>query len=93
MLSLSISCSTILLLSAINPYFSFSTSGKLHHLFPINFAFSENLILRNKENVDAHKLMIEGILMIWQKRHPLDVKDLLTAHITPDERKQFEDDE
>ena len=27
------------------------------------------------------------------KRHPLDVKDLLTAHITPDERKQFQDDD
>ena len=55
--------------------------------------FSEKLELRNKENSDAHKLMIEGILLIWQKRHPLDVKDLLTAHIPPEERKQFQDDE
>ena len=55
--------------------------------------FSEKLELRNKENSNAHKLMIEGILLIWQKRHPLDVKDLLTAHIPPDERKQFQDDE
>tara|TARA_Y100000590_G_scaffold178746_1_gene203922 strand:- start:152 stop:943 length:792 start_codon:yes stop_codon:yes gene_type:complete len=55
--------------------------------------FSEKLVLRNKENVDAHKLMIEGLLLIWQKRHPYDVKDLLTAYITPDERRQFEDDE
>jgi len=56
--------------------------------------FSEKLDLRNKENADAHKLMIEGLLLIWQKRHPLDVKDMLTAHITPDERKQFyKDDE
>ena len=55
--------------------------------------FSEKLELRNKENRDAHQLMIEGLLLIWQKRHPLDVKDLLTAHITPDERKQFQDDD
>ena len=55
--------------------------------------FSEKLELRNKENRDAHQLMIEDILLIWQKRHPLDVKDLLTAHITPDERKQFQDDD
>ena len=55
--------------------------------------FSEKLELRNKENADAHQLMIEGILLIWQKRHPLDVKDLLTAHISPDERKQFQDDD
>ena len=55
--------------------------------------FSEKLELRNKENADAHQLMIEGILLIWQKRHPIDVKDLLTAHISPDERKQFQDDE
>ena len=55
--------------------------------------FSEKLELRNKENADAHQLMIEGVLLIWQKRHPLDVKDLLTAHISPDERKQFQDDD
>ena len=55
--------------------------------------FSEKLELRNKENRDAHLLMIVGILMIWQKRHPLDVKDMLTAHITPDERKVFDKDE
>jgi chemotaxis protein MotA len=55
--------------------------------------FSEKLELRNKENADAHQLMIEGILLIWQKRHPLDVKDLLTAHISPEDRKQFQDDE
>ena len=55
--------------------------------------FSEKLELRNKENSDAHQLMIEGILLIWQKRHPIDVKDLLTAHIPPEERKQFQEDE
>jgi len=56
--------------------------------------FSEKLELRNKENRAAHLLMIEGLLLIWQKRHPLDVKDLLTAHITPQERIQlFENDE
>ena len=56
--------------------------------------FAEKLELRNKENRAAHMLMIEGLLLIWQKRHPLDIKDLLTAHITPDARlKYFDNDE
>ena len=55
--------------------------------------FSEKLELRNKENGAAHHLMIEGVLLIWQKRHPLDVKDLLTSHLTPSERNKFFEDE
>ena len=45
----------------------------------------------NKENSQAHQLMIHGVLMIAQKKHPYDVKDMLTAYIPPEERKQFAD--
>ena len=53
--------------------------------------FSEKLQARNKENSQAHQLMIHGILMIWQKKHQIEVKDMLTAYIPPEERKQFAD--
>ena len=56
--------------------------------------FSEKLKLRNKENSQAAQLMIAGILLIWQKKHPLDVKDMLTSYIEPGDRlKYFKDDE
>ena len=56
--------------------------------------FSEKLKLRNKENSQAAQLMITGILLIWQKKHPLDVKDMLTSYIEPaDRNKYFKDDE
>ena len=53
--------------------------------------FSEKLQARNKENSQAHQLMIHGILMIAEKKHPFDVKDMLTAYIPPEDRKQFAD--
>ena len=56
--------------------------------------FSEKLKLRNRENSQAAELMISGILLIWQKKHPLDVKDMLTSYIEPADRlKHFKDDE
>jgi chemotaxis protein MotA len=56
--------------------------------------FSEKLKLRNNENSQASQLMIAGILLIWQKKHPLDVKDMLTSYIEPKDRLMFfKDDE
>ncbi len=56
--------------------------------------FSEKLKLRNQENSQAHQLMITGILLIWQKRHQIDVQDQLTAYIEPRERLlHFKDEE
>ena len=51
--------------------------------------FSEKLKLRNKENAQAHNLMITGLLLIWAKRHQFDVKDQLTAYIAPDDRNKY----
>ena len=56
--------------------------------------FSEKLKLRNKENAQAHNLMISGLLLIWAKRHQFDVKDQLIAYIAPDDRnKHFSEEE
>ena len=55
--------------------------------------FSEKLKLRNKENSQAHQLMIAGILLIWQKKHQLDVKDMLTSYIETKDRLEFFKDE
>jgi len=56
--------------------------------------FCEKLKLRNKENAQANNLMIAGLLLIWAKKHQLDVKDQLTSFIEPADRiKYFADDE
>ncbi len=56
--------------------------------------FAEKIKSRNKENVQAHELIIEGLCMLHQKKHPLEVKDKLTAYIPPADRfKYFKDSE
>ena len=56
--------------------------------------FSEKLKLRNKEQAQAHNLMIAGLLLIWAKRHEYDVKDQLTAYLAPSDRNTlFSEDE
>lgn len=56
--------------------------------------FSEKLKLRNKEQAQAHNLMIAGLLLIWSKKHEYDVKDQLTAYIAPGDRNTlFPEDE
>lgn len=51
--------------------------------------FAEKLQLRNRENRQASELMITGLLLIWQKKHPLDVSDMLTSYIEPKDRFKY----
>ena len=51
--------------------------------------FAEKIKSRNKENAQAHELMIEGIALLHQKKHPLEVKDRLTAYISAAERIKY----
>ena len=53
--------------------------------------FSEKLQARNKETSQAQQLMIHGLLMIWKKKHHIEVKDMLISYIPHEERKQFLD--
>ena len=56
--------------------------------------FAEKIKSRNKENVRAFEIIIEGVCLLHQKKHPLDVKDKLTSYIPTEERlKYFKDDE
>ena len=49
--------------------------------------------LRNRENRQASELMIAGLLLIWQKKHPLDVSDMLTSYIEPKDRLKYFSDQ
>ena len=55
--------------------------------------FAEKLQLRNRENRQASELMIAGLLLIWQKKHPLDVSDMLTSYIEPKDRLKYFSDQ
>jgi chemotaxis protein MotA len=55
--------------------------------------FAEKLQLRNRENRQASELMISGLLLIWQKKHPLDVSDMLTSYIEPKDRLKYFNDQ
>ena len=56
--------------------------------------FAEKIKSRNKENVQAFQIIIEGVCMLHQKKHYFDVKDKLTSYIPNSDRiKYFKDDE
>ncbi len=55
--------------------------------------FAEKIKSRNKENSKAYELMIEGLCMLHAKKHPLDVKDKLTAYIPAEDRMKYFKDE
>ena len=50
--------------------------------------FAEKIKSRNKENSKAAALMIEGLCMLHQKKHPFDIKDKLTAYIAQEDRNK-----
>ena len=49
--------------------------------------FSEKIKSRNKENTVAGELVIEGLCLIHQKKHPIMIRDVLNSYIPPSERK------
>ena len=53
--------------------------------------FAEKITSRNKENTVCGELIIEGLLLIHQKKHPIIIRDMLNSYIPPSERKQSEE--
>ena len=49
--------------------------------------FAEKISSRNKENTVCGELIIEGLLLIHQKKHPIVIRDMLNSFIPPSERK------
>ena len=53
--------------------------------------FAEKISSRNKENTVCGELIIEGLLIIHQKKPPIIIRDMLNSYIPPSERKQSEE--
>ena len=53
--------------------------------------FAEKINSRNKENTVCGELIIEGLSLIHQKKHPIVIRDMLNSYIPPSERKQSEE--
>ena len=49
--------------------------------------FAEKITSRNKENTVCGELIIEGLCLIHQKKHPIVIRDMLNSYIPPSERK------
>ena len=52
--------------------------------------FAEKISSRNKENTVCGELIIEGLCLIHQKKHPIVIRDMLNSYIPPSERKASE---
>ena len=61
----------------------------LHRDFFVPFA--EKINSRNKENTIAGELVIEGLCLIHQKKHPIIIRDMLNSYIPPALRKSSEE--
>ena len=46
---------------------------------------------RNKENTVCGELVIEGLMLIHQKKHPIVIRDVLNSYIPPALRKSEEE--
>ena len=53
--------------------------------------FAEKINSRNKENTIAGELVIEGLCLIHQKKHPIIIRDILNSYIPPALRKVEEE--
>ena len=51
---------------------------------------AEKIKSRNKENVQAYQIMIEGVCLLHQKKHPIIVREKLNSFIPPKEWKREE---
>ena len=52
---------------------------------------AEKINSRNKENTVCGELIIEGLSLVHQKKHPIVIRDMLNSYIPPSERKQSEE--
>ncbi len=52
--------------------------------------FAEKINSRNKENTIVGELVIEGLCLIHQKKHPIIIRDMLNSYIPPGLRKTEE---
>ena len=53
--------------------------------------FAEKINSRNKENTVCGELVIEGLMLIHQKKHPIVIRDVLNSYIPPALRKSEEE--
>ena len=53
--------------------------------------FAEKISSRNKENTTCGELIIEGLCLIHQKKHPIVIRDLLNSYLPPAERKSSDE--
>ena len=49
--------------------------------------FAEKISSRNRENTVCGELIIEGLMLIHQKKHPIVIRDMLNSYIPPGLRK------
>ena len=53
--------------------------------------FAEKISSRNKENTTCGELIIEGLCLIHQKKHPIVIRDFLNSYLPPAERKSSDE--
>lgn len=79
----------------IGPAMSIGLVATLYGISLTNFLFipiSENLAEANREDQTMRKIILEGIIMLKNKMHPLMIEEKLNSYLLPSERVSLRDD-
>jgi chemotaxis protein MotA len=73
----------------IGPTMAIGLVATLYGIALANFVFipfSENLTEKNREDTIARKIVLEGVIMLKHKLHPLVIEEALNSYLLPSER-------
>lgn len=79
----------------IGPAMAIGLVATLYGISLTNFVFipiAENLTEKNREDTTMRKIILEGVVMIKNKIHPLMIEEKLNSYLLPNERVSFRDE-
>lgn len=78
--------------SMIGPSMSVALAATLYGVVVANMVIlpvADNLLFRTTKSVARRELIIEGVLLIKQKKTPVMVRELLASHVSPSKRAEL----
>ncbi len=79
----------------IGPAMAIGLVATLYGIALTNFFFipiAENLSEKNREDTTMRKIILEGVIMIKNKVHPIMIEEKLNSYLLPHERVSFRDE-
>ena len=78
--------------SQIGPAMSVALAATLYGVIVANMIIlpvADNLLFRTQKSIARRELIIEGVLLIKQKKTPIMIRELLASHVSPAKRAEL----